>query len=317
MKKKLLLLPVIALGVCLAACNGYDDSKLWEKVNTLDKKETSGITTGDSGSPYSVHVDNPGTLFTLLTPEQKRSIKSLKISGTINESDMKFINCMLSLENLDLSGAVHPSKLNPMGPYYENYNLRNVVIGILERAHSSYNIPYCPPINIAYCPAIESLTFSCYEVNERIISEPVSSSGFQCFSQVIFLDGVIEILPVTPPSYKPTDQPQDPIQSGLKIDQIILSRTIERICIDLLYHVNDSGRLISMANIPPDLYVRKLVNYSSVQGSLSRWEANNDYHLNEPFLFSLYVPASSVEQYKQHPFWGQIERILPVEELTK
>lgn len=59
-----------------------------------------------SETELTVHVTEPGTLKSLLTDEQMRTVISLKVTGNINDDDIRTIDAsMLVVENVDLSGT--------------------------------------------------------------------------------------------------------------------------------------------------------------------------------------------------------------------
>ncbi len=86
-------------------------------------------------SHSSVELKKGGTLGDLLTDEYKRELLSLKISGELNNEDLKTINLrMRSLEELDLSDALWDVdkngslNLNPFGTNIYNKTIRTVVL---------------------------------------------------------------------------------------------------------------------------------------------------------------------------------------------
>lgn len=86
-------------------------------------------------SHFSVKLKKGGTLGDLLTDEYKRELLSLKISGELNNEDLKTINLrMRSLEELDLSDVLWnvdkngSLNLNPFGINICNKTIRTVVL---------------------------------------------------------------------------------------------------------------------------------------------------------------------------------------------
>lgn len=100
-----------------------------------------------------IHVQEEGTLKKLLTNEQKRTILTLKLTGTINEDDMKAINAqMLVLEKLDLSETTYNGygsfSINPYGTSLINRTLREIILP----SNGNYDI------TCDYCLNLEKLT---------------------------------------------------------------------------------------------------------------------------------------------------------------
>ena len=93
--------------------NGEDGNAFFKGVSmadgfvvfTLNDKESTEIKIPFySETELTVHVTEPGTLKSLLTDEQMRTVLSLKVIGNINDEDIQTIDAsMLVVENVDLS----------------------------------------------------------------------------------------------------------------------------------------------------------------------------------------------------------------------
>ena len=122
--------------------NGTDGDNFFKGVSiedgyvcfTLNDKDSTVIKLPFvSESELTVEVKEPGTLKSLLTDEQKRSIIQLKIQGNINDEDIRVIrNQMLVLEILDLAGTNIMSLPNNSFCYnkhsYGKHTLKKVVL---------------------------------------------------------------------------------------------------------------------------------------------------------------------------------------------
>lgn len=89
-----------------------------------------------SESELTVEVKEPGTLNSLLTLEQKRSLINIKVIGEINKADIRTIDNMNMIEIVDLSNAIYSEgtsiytmfNLNPMDePANGNKTLRKFI----------------------------------------------------------------------------------------------------------------------------------------------------------------------------------------------
>lgn len=250
---------------------------------------------------YSVHVDSPGTLSKLLPSDQRRRITSLKISGTLDETDMKFINCQLSsLENLDLSKASHPAVLNPFEAEVINRSLRNVSLGSLPKSDVDGSF------NISYCIALETVTIN---TNNTVIRGRSKSNWFPTeitpsLSTVYIAEGISDILL----------NPGDIIYA--KLDAIHLPSTLKRMN-NKSFRMGGDGsvnKVISHAIVPPDAY-----SPPSYYGNIktTEWTIRENIFAGSG-VDTLYVPSNSVEAYIQHPAWGTyFKTILPIEEFKE
>ena len=107
----------------------------------------------------TVHVATPGTLWSLLTLDQKRTTRKLKITGTLNQSDILTIDSMIAIEFVDFSevivstvdfiGAFSGGKTDPA---YGNRTIREVILPPL-----SSNLSYGP---FNGCRNLETVTFT-------------------------------------------------------------------------------------------------------------------------------------------------------------
>ena len=78
-----------------------------------------------SESELTVEVKEPGTLNSLLTLEQKRSLINIKVIGEINKADIRTIDNMNMIEIVDLSNAI----------YSEGTSIYTIPVGGIKIAH--------------------------------------------------------------------------------------------------------------------------------------------------------------------------------------
>ena len=86
-----------------------------------------------SETELTVHVTEPGTLKSLLTDEQMRTVISLKVTGNINDDDIGTIDAsMLVVENIDLSDTditALPSRAFCGGElFYGKQSLKRIIL---------------------------------------------------------------------------------------------------------------------------------------------------------------------------------------------
>lgn len=231
----------------------------------------------------TIHVQEAGTLKYLLTNEQKRTVLSLKLTGAINEDDMKAINAqMLVLEKLDLSEATYNEynnfSINPYGISLINRTLREITLPSngysslyqinclnLEKIIVTSNF-YWNNVDYTMCDELNTLTFI-----EGITNIPDNSCGhFQ-----------IAIFPST-------------------------STTIEYYAFSFVGPTKPiTNKIICKAITPPRVVH---ANSSSIASSFY------DYYksLSE---YTLLVPSESIELYKNADGWKEFGTIISINEL--
>lgn len=230
----------------------------------------------------SIHIQEAGTLKQLLTNEQKRTVLSLKLTGTINEDDMKTINAqMLVLENLDLSETTYNDyrsfSINPYGTSLINRTLREITLPSngysnlyrinclnLERITATSNF-YWHNIDYTMCEELNTLIFI-----EGITNIPDNSCGhFQ-----------IAIFPST-------------------------STTIEYDAFSIGPLRPVTNKIICKAIVPPQVVY---ANSSSMASSFYD-------HYKSLSEYTLLVPSESIESYKKANGWKQFGIIMSINEL--
>lgn len=236
----------------------------------------------------TINVTEAGTLESLLSKEHARTLTSLKIIGCINEDDMKFINMrFLSLESLDLAETQYINSenlyyfiLNPCGLNLPNRTLKKL---ITPKDIGGQTNPF---IKIDDCINLEELYVS---TTSARLSTYVSGGDTQASrwnNQLKKLEFSVGLNKLS--------------SFNLNIaETVILPATLGSISFlyvfDSYFTSKKCKVIICNAIAPPvDTDGR---TYSSLQE------------------ITLYVPAVSVELYKNASGWNQCKNILPIEEL--
>jgi hypothetical protein len=122
----------------------------------------------------TINIGTAGTLSKLLTDEQMRTIISLKLTGNINRADMKTINRMLIIENLDIEGCTITDGTLQINPYSQDIYNKTIRSIILPPSISSTSIEYCLSLknvtitgndfslnnsSYTYCESLDTLTY--------------------------------------------------------------------------------------------------------------------------------------------------------------
>ena len=119
--------------------NGEDGDAFFKGVSiangfvvfTLNDKESTEIKIPFySETELTVHVTEPGTLKSLLTDEQMRTVISLKVIGSINGGDIRTIDAsMLVVERVDLSDTdiTGAGSFSGYGLLYGNQTLKEII----------------------------------------------------------------------------------------------------------------------------------------------------------------------------------------------
>lgn len=126
-----------------------------------------------------VELKEAGTLSKVLTNEETRVTTSLVIKGRINEDDMKHIQIMNNLHNLDLSGASfclideyqESFVINPYRNILINKNLEEV---ILPKELAVNNV------DLSYCLALKKIVVS----GENVVFRGYDAAGMKYCSNI-------------------------------------------------------------------------------------------------------------------------------------
>lgn len=244
-----------------------------------------------SESELTVEVKEPGTLNSLLTLEQKRSLINIKVIGEINKADIRTIDNMNMIEIVDLSNAIYSEgtsiytmfNLNPMDePANGNKTLRKFI--------SFKNVK-----------SYESSFSGCRNLEELIITADSCGYGLSlklryCYNRktIKFLEGI---------TYIPSQSCDFP--------QIILPKSTQKVSKYAFSYNNmyggdimDIDTVICLATIPPKIWG---------DSSGNNYEANSFYQYTVDNI-TLKVPKESLNNYKVAAGWKDFKTILPLEE---
>lgn len=226
-----------------------------------------------------VNVETAGTLEDCIDEEQARTVTALKITGNINEADMRFINMyMLVLEVLDLSETNYTVSsdnkffyLNPCGERLPNRTIRRVITPLTLTGLDGYRV------HIFDCIGLKSLIISSTTSLES--SYQVSTTQRQLWNHQ--LDSLIIPIGATK------------ISIALNIAaNIVLPETMSNV------------RVFYSATDITDKNIKSIVCKAIVPPTTTATGVADAI---------LYVPAVSVDLYKKANGWKDFQTILPIE----
>lgn len=166
--------------------NGEDGDAFFKGVSiadgfvifTLNDKESTEIKIPFySGYELTVHVTEPGTLKSLLTDEQMRTVLALKVIGNINDEDIQTIDAsMLVVERVDLSDTdiTGSGSFSGAGLLYGKQTLKEIIYPescTNIEANAFYG---CRNLKTVIAPAIRSIGksafYNCYNLENFTMS---------------------------------------------------------------------------------------------------------------------------------------------------
>ena len=107
MKKKSLSIATVFLLVLMLGACGAKSASTKTRAATAESSKSEAPQSKSSKSVHTVNVESMGTLQTLISAEERRTITSLKVTGNINKADFEVMKYhMPKLTHLDLSDAV-------------------------------------------------------------------------------------------------------------------------------------------------------------------------------------------------------------------
>lgn len=241
-----------------------------------------------SQSILTVNVATAGTLSTLVSPTQRRTVLSMRITGHISQEDIDFItNRMINLEEVDMSGAEFlPSDLFLTSESdIPNKTLRKVIL------------PPCNNVRVAYLANLDEITIS--SGSTYITATSGGSAVYQFklvpyLSKMIVAEGVATINAAN-------------FYSDTLVD-IELPSTLTSIGKEVFYFPHTSFRRLFIKNsvtiratVPPVLIspATEFIVYDGTGGSINK---------------TLYVPAGSVAAYQAADGWKQFTSIEAIPE---
>lgn len=238
---------------------------------------------------YTVNVENPGTLKKVLTEEQKNSLVSLKITGKLNEYDVKFLNTqILNLHKLDVSEVDfmdYKFIINPYGASLINRTLNYV---ITPKSCSKVWFEHCINLQTLVISS-DSTTVGFNDSNFADASPKMSDN----VDSLIFAENVTYI----------------PNKAALFFPFVCLPQSTKIVCSDAFTGGSKSKVLTVQCNAltPPKLHNGAAPEYGGKYVD-SFYDGYN--HMKN---ITLYVPKESLDLYKNTSGWKQFKNILPIE----
>lgn len=273
--------------------NGEDGDAFFKGVSiedgyvlfTLNDTESTVIKLAYAVSTeLTLNVEQPGTLETILTEEQRRTTLQLKLTGTFNSRDMRVVNTDLpNLEYLDLSGAYFDDGdgiesgmseafgANPYMSVLPNRSLRTLICPkFIDKPSMGINIGYC------------------YGLRKVIITENRSKNLNGYSSSQIYLDSLI---------FREGIDTIGTHISNCGIPVVVMPSTTKAISFQTFGVQGATKRVKKVycyATVPPSVY--NIQEDGSVYGKARDFE--------NKVTCAIYVPKESVTLYKESSCWA-------------
>ena len=275
--------------------NGEDGDAFFKGVSiedgyvlfTLNDTESTVIKLAYAVSTeLTLNVEQPGTLETILTEEQRRTTLQLKLTGTFNSRDMRVVNTDLpNLEYLDLSGAFFEDGdgiesgmseafgANPYMSVLPNRSLRTLICPkFIDKPSMRINIGYC------------------YGLRKVIITENRSKNLNGYSSSQIYLDSLI---------FREGIDTIGTHISNCGIPVVVMPSTTKAISFQTFGAEGATERVKKVycyATVPPSVYI--ILEDGSVYGKARDFE--------NIVTCPIYVPKESVTLYKESSCWARM-----------
>ena len=250
---------------------------------TLNDKDNTKISIPlHAFETLSLHIQEAGTLKELLTNEQKRTTLSLKLTGNINENDMKTINAQfLVLEKLDLKEVTYVGyssfSVNPYGTSLLNRTLKEVIL---------------PPNGFDGLYRICCLNLENLIVNSAFQWENTDFELCDNLKSLVFTEGIEYIEDYSCSFFPNVDFPK----TTNKVSYKALTKKGPQ---------KPAGeKVICRATTPPE------VGYIDTNGKFVITTLYD--HYKSLLEYTLYVPTESLELYKNDNAWKEFGKILPL-----
>lgn len=236
-----------------------------------------------------IEVKEPGTLNSLLTLEQKRSLINIKVIGEINNVDIRTIDNIHAIEVVDLSEATYYGG-SSVGKMFNQGSTDSEGNRTLRRFISFKNVK-----------TYSSSFYGCRNLEELIITADSCGYGLSprlryCYNRkkIKFSEGITFI----------------PSQS-CDFPKIILPKSTQKVSYNAFschgMYSNDIVNIdtvICFAVIPPKIWL---------EGAANNWETDSFYQYTVDNI-TLKVPKENLNNYKVAAGWKDFKTILPIEE---
>lgn len=134
--------------------------KIYDTKNSLESIVT--IIQAPNGDTRVIHVETPGTLADIVDFEELKNVRSLKLTGTVNESDLGHfrVNGSFLTETLDLTELnVIGGKLNTFGRVTSVLGGAIGYFGKLKTVYMSPTVKTLGPDAFSACDSLENIIF--------------------------------------------------------------------------------------------------------------------------------------------------------------
>lgn len=259
---------------------------------TLSSGETFQIPLYDA-STYVLEVKEAGTLKDLLTAKQKHDITSLKVKGTINQTDISSLKYQFScLAKLDLSNTIYASqKFNWLLDGSMNTTLEELSLPIFE-------VETEVSIKTVEYPYLEKLVISSDSINLNVTSGVVSTMSITAVIDSLIVAEGVTMTNINNDGAVPYN-----------IFHLILPSTLKRLHKNTL-NVGTLEQIpltfVCKSVIPPAIGIWSASSFS---------ESTSDSSYKSGLsIRTLKVPSQSIELYSQAAYWRHFGTIIPIEE---
>lgn len=137
-----------------------------------------------SETELTVHVTEPGTLKSLLTDEQMRTVISLKVTGNINGDDIRTIDAsMLVVERVDLSDTdiTGSGSFSGAGLLYGKQTLKEIIYPESCTNIGANAFIYCRNLKTVIAPGVRVIGskafYNCYNLTDLTMSSLMYSAS--------------------------------------------------------------------------------------------------------------------------------------------
>lgn len=299
--------------------NGEDGDSLFNSVSIEDGFVVFVLNDGENSiiriplqkdTLLEVSLKKAGTLRTIVSSEEARVTTKLKITGKINNDDMKFIQHFTSLLELDLSGCIFSANnetgeyvfyVNPYRDVLVNRTLNKVWLPCLK--HDTY-----PQVCYSHCANLEYVVVPSDDNTDKSYTwafdyNEVNMSFCPMLQTLEYSEGVIQIPADIPMkySYKGDTSYHN---SNSKYKYVILPSTTETVQAQFLRH--------DLRNSSNTWYYEMYDFIVTCKAEIPPTVDHIDGRVYTYTNCTLYVPYDSTELYEEHSFWGQFT-VLPIE----
>lgn len=285
--------------------NGADGDTLFKSIDIYNGYVVFTLNDGNdtiiklpffTETSVTITLSETDNIIDVLTDEQKRSTTKLTVNGFLDEEDLKFIVArMPGLEYLDISechitmlyfGDTCGYILNPWGSQYINNSIKHIILPVLENKWKW---------GIDHMMALETITTS-----NIILSPETTVECLPYLNSIILADGIESTEELLPNNFDDAF-----IQDGIYAHWY-LPASLKSIGQHFFAHGHRFyPRSITIyAETPPTMI------HFTTDAQLPKFKVGSEENYKVP----VYVPAESVELYKNALGWKDFVNIYPIPE---